>query len=77
MTTGDSTESLSPTPEEPILHRSNETLSHEWFAPLPTKEEVSSRRNTDVSHDPKYIHWGLSAAEGDAEYTAAPHRLPD
>ncbi len=69
MTTGDDIKSLSPTPKEPIPHRTNETLSHDWFTPLPTREEVSSRRHTYVSQDPKYIQWDLSAAEGDVECT--------
>jgi hypothetical protein len=54
----------------------NETLPHNGFTPLPSKEEVSSRRHTDVSQDPRYTHWGLSAAEGDAACNEAPRRLP-
>jgi len=50
---------------------------HDWFAPLPTSEEIRSRRHPDVYHDPRYNHWWLSAADGDVECTAAPRRLPD
>ena len=76
LTTGDRIEIFSSTPEELIPQRHNETLSHDWFAPLPKKEEISSRRHTDVSQDPRYIRWGLSAAEGDAECAKAPRRTP-
>ena len=56
MTTGDSIESLSPTSEETNLSPITETSSHDWFAPLPTSEDVRRRRHTDVSQDPKYNH---------------------
>ena len=52
-------------------------IPHDWFAPLPTTEEIRRRRHTDVSKDPRYNHWGLSAAAGDEEFTAAPSRIPD
>ncbi len=77
MTTGEDIRSLSPTHEELTLHKSAETHSHDWLAPLPTREEVSKRRNTEVSQDPRYIHWGLSASISDEECITAPRRLPD
>ena len=77
MTTGEDIRSLSPTPEELTSHKSAETHPHDWLAPLPTREEVSKRRHTDVSQDPKYIHWGLSASISDEECITAPRRLPD
>ena len=77
MTTGDDIRSLSLTEEESTLRRSNETVPHDWFSPILTKEEVSIRRRTDVSQDPRYIHWGLSASIGDEECITAPRRLPD
>ena len=77
MTTGDSIESLSRTSEEPNLAPTTETSPHEWFAPLPTLEEVRRRCHTDVSQDPRYNQWDLSAADGEAECTAVPRRIPD
>ena len=56
MTTGEDIRSLSLTPEEPTLHKSTEAFSHDWLVPQPTMEEVSTRRHTDVSQDPRYIH---------------------
>jgi hypothetical protein len=53
-----------------------ESTPHDWLAPLPTTEEIRGRRHTDVSQDPIYNHWGLSAAAGDAECTAPPSRIP-
>ena len=52
-------------------------IPHDWFAPLPTAEEIRRRRHTDVSSDPRYNHWGLFAAAGDAKCTAPPSRIPD
>jgi hypothetical protein len=79
MTTRDSIESLSPTSEDinSYLTQTPETTSHNWLAPLPTTEEIRRRRHIDVSQDPRYNHWGLSAVAGDAESTAAPNRIPD
>jgi len=77
VTTRDSIESLSPTPENTDLSPTTETTSHDWLAPLPTTEEIRRRRLTNVLQDPRYNHWGLSAAAGDAECTAAPSRIPD
>jgi len=78
MTTGAHIESHSPTSEETNrLSPSTETSPHDWLAPLSTSEETHHRRHIDVSQDPRYNHWGISAADGDAECTAAPHRLPD
>ena len=77
MITGDSIESLFPTAEDTNLSPTTETPPHDWFAPLPTSEEICHRSHTDVSHDPRYHHWGLSAADGDDECTAAPRRIPD
>ena len=34
-------------------------------------------RHIDVSQDPRYNHWVLSAADGDAECTMPPRRIPD
>ena len=77
MTTGDSIESLSPTSEDINLPPTTETPQYDWFAPLPTSEDVRRRRHTYVSQDFRYNHWGLSAATGDAECTVAPSRIPD
>jgi hypothetical protein len=77
MTTGYSIEVLSSTPEDTNLSPPKETPPHDWLAPLPTSEEVRRRRHTDVSHDPRYNHWDLSATAGDAKCTAAPRRIPD
>ena len=77
MNTGNDIESLSPTSEEANLSQSTETSPHDWLAPLPTSEETHHRRHEDVSQEPIYNHWGLSVADGEAECTAAPHRLPD
>jgi hypothetical protein len=77
MTIGDSIESLSSTSEDTDLSPTTETTSHDWLAPLPTTEEVRRRRHSDVSQDPRYNQWGLSAAAGDAECTAAPSRIPN
>ena len=56
ITTVDSLESLSPTSEDTNLSPTMETPPHDWFAPLPTTEEIRRRRHTDVSHDPRYNH---------------------
>jgi hypothetical protein len=49
MTIGDSIESLSPTSEDTDPSPTTETIQHDWFAPLPTTEEIRRRRHTDVS----------------------------
>jgi hypothetical protein len=77
MTTGDDIRSLSSTQEETTLPKVDETHSIDWLVPMPTKEEVSRRRHTDVSQDPRYIHWDLSASVGDDECIKAPRRLPE
>jgi hypothetical protein len=77
MSTGDSIESLSPTSEDTNLPLTTETRQYDWLAPLSTSEDIRHRRHTDVSQDPRYIHWSLSAAAGDTKCTAAPSRLPD
>jgi hypothetical protein len=77
MTTGDSIESLFPNSEYTDPSPTTETIPHDWLAPLPTTEEIRRRRHTDVSLYPRYNYWGLSAATGDAECTAAPSRIPD
>ncbi len=48
-TTGDDIQSLSPTPEDPFPHRTNDSPHYDWLTPLLAKEEVYSRRHTDVS----------------------------
>ncbi len=77
MTTGDSIESLSPTSEDDDPSPTTGTIPHDWFAPLPTTEETCRRRHTDVSLDSTYNHWGISAAAGDEECTAALSRIPE
>ena len=77
MTTGESLESLSSTTEENNPFPNPETPHHDWLAPLPTTEDIRRRRHTDVSQDPSYNQWGLSAIEGDAECTTAPRRIQD
>jgi hypothetical protein len=77
MTTRDSIESLSPTSEDTDPSQTTGTIQQDWFAPLPTTDEIRRRRHIDVSIDPIYNHWGLSAAAGDEECTAAPNRIPD
>ena len=77
MTTGDSLESLSPTSKDTNLPPNTETLQYEWFAPLPTSEDVRRMQQTDVSQDIRYNLWGLSAAAEDEECAAAPSRIPD
>ena len=76
MTTGDYVESLSPTSEDTNLSPTTETPpTHDWFAPMSTSEEIRHRLHTDVSQAPRYNQWGLSAAVGDDECTAAPRRI--
>jgi hypothetical protein len=75
MTIGDSIESLSPTSEDTDQSPTTETIPHDWWRPTP--EETRRIRHTDVSLDPIYNHWSLSAAAGDEECTAAPSRIPD
>jgi hypothetical protein len=53
MTTGDSIETLSPTSEDTDPSRTRETIPQDWFAPLPTTEEIRRKRHNDVSLDPK------------------------
>jgi len=67
MTTGDSIESLYPTSDDTNLPPTTESPQYDWFAPLPTSEDVRCRRHTNFSQDLKYNHLGLSAAAGDAE----------
>ena len=66
-----------PISEDTEPSPTTETIAQDWFAPLPTTEEIHRRQHTDVSLDPKYSHWDLSAAAGDAECTASPSRIPD
>jgi hypothetical protein len=77
MTTGDSIESLSPTSEDTDQSPTAKPIPHDWFAPLPTTEEIRRKRHTDVSMDSRYNHWCPSATAGDTECTAAPSRIPD
>jgi hypothetical protein len=77
MTTRDSIELLSPTSEDINIPPTTKTHQHVWLARLTTSEDVRCRRHTGVSQDPRYNHWGLFAAAGDAECTAAPTRIPD
>jgi hypothetical protein len=77
MTTCESLMSLSSTEEHTDPYPNPETPPHEWLAPLPTSEDIRRRRLTDVSQDPRYIHRGLSATEGDVERTTAPRRMPN
>ena len=76
-TTGDSIEAFSSTSEDTDMFPTTKNTPHDWFAPLPTTEEIRRRRHTDVSLDPSYNHRGLSAATGDAECTATPSRIPE
>jgi ribonuclease HI len=69
--------SLSLNPEERNLPREAEACPQDWLAPLPTPNEISARRRTDVSQDPRYIQWGLTASTCDEECIQAPRRLPD
>ena len=48
----------------------------DWLAPLPITEDTSHKSHTDVSQDPRSIPRGLSAADGDAECTTFPRRIP-
>ena len=75
-TTGTAMGTLSLTGEVPIPHPPLEAYPQDWLAPLPTTEEVRTRRHTDVSQDLRYIHWGPSPTASDAECTSAPRRLP-
>jgi len=77
MTTCESLESLSSTEEDTDPYSNPETPPHEWLAPLPTSEDIRRKRHTDVSQDPRYNHWGLSANEGDTLCTTAPRRILD
>ena len=63
MTTGESIESLSSTLEDIDLYPNPEIPPHNWLASLPTSEDIRRIRHTDVSQDPEYNHWGLSAVE--------------
>jgi hypothetical protein len=77
MTTGDSIQTLSPTPEDTDHSPTTKPTPHDWLAPLPTTEEIRRKQHTEVSMDPRYNHWSLSATAGDTECTAAPNRIPD
>jgi len=77
MTTGEFLESLSPHTDDTNSPPSPETPQHDWLAPLPTVEGIRRKCHTDVSQNPIYNYWGLSATEGDAECTTAPRRIPD
>jgi len=76
MTTGEFLESLSSTTEDNNPFPNPEIPRHDLLVPLPTTEDIRRRRHTEVSQDSRYNHQGLSATEGDAEYTTAPRRIP-
>jgi hypothetical protein len=65
-------EDTNPKPNNPETRR-----PHDWLTPLATSADIRRKRHTDVSRDPRYNHWGLSAVDGDVECTAAPHRIPN
>ena len=78
MTTGKPLESLSSPTDDNNSTPNPETSQQDWLAPLPTMEVIRRRRETGVSQDLRYNHWGLSATEGDSEYTTPPpRRIPD
>ena len=77
MTTDESLDSLSSTAEDNDSCPNPETPPHDWLAPLPTSEDTHHMRHIDVSQDPRYIYWGLSAADGYVECTMPPRRIPD
>ena len=77
MTTDESLESLSSTEEDNNPFSNPETPLHDWLAPLPTSEDTCCMRHTDVSQDPIYNDWGLSATDGDVDCTTPPRRTPD
>ena len=54
----------------------NSNTPRNWLEPLPLKEETCHKRHTDVSRDMRNTDMGFSAAEGDAECTEAPTRIP-
>ena len=49
---------------------------HDWLY-IPNSAPKKNSRHTDVSQDIRYSLECLSAAEGDAECTAAPGRIPE
>ena len=44
---------------------------------MPRPARVHRTRHTNVSIDPRYDTWSLSAVDGDSQCTAAPPRIPD
>ncbi len=77
MTIGDVIETFSPSSKDTDQSPTSKIIPHDWFAPLPTTEEIRCKRHTDVSIYLRYNLWGPSATAIDAECTAAPSRIPD
>jgi hypothetical protein len=77
MTTSEALEFFSSHTDDTNSPPSPETHQHNWLAPLPITEDIRRRCHTDVSQDPKYNYWGLSATESDAECTTSPRRVHD
>jgi hypothetical protein len=50
--------------------------SMDWLDSLPITEATRIRRHTDVSQDRRYVVQSSSTSYYDAEYTAAPTRIP-
>jgi len=57
-------------------HPREHTSHSRWLDPMPNPSRVHRMRHTDVSRDPRYETWSLSAVDGDSECTAAPRRIP-
>ena len=72
----DTLESQASTPGDEFTDSRVVDTQFDWLAPLPTTEDIHRRRHTDVSQDFKYYLRDLSAADGDAECTTAPRRIP-
>ncbi len=54
----------------------DENTSHQDWLDISNLHHNSNRRHTDVSQEPRYTLGDPTAAEGDAECTEAPRRIP-
>jgi hypothetical protein len=58
-------------------NRPDENTSLQDWLNIPSPHHNRQRRHTDVSQELRYTLGNLATAEGEAEFTAAPRRIPE
>ena len=71
----DGTIHYSPPTDERAADIATHTNNY-WLDHLPATEATRTRRDNDVSEDPRYGLQGQAASNYDAECTSAPNRIP-